>query len=518
MVGPTPTARLHRDWPRAIKITLSCLLVYVVGTGVILAFRWPFTKTKVTEDLEHFSSSEVRFKTFHQVYFPHPGYHAEGAEFVRHDGGQPVRMASVSTIRCEAGWISMFLFSHRLRHLSIEGLHVVIPEPVPPAIPFFPSMKDKTTVSTLAADGAVLEIASRRPGRPSWRFEFPKLVLSEVEKQKSIAIDTVARIPIPAGDVAVHGQFGPFTEHQIEATPLSGTYDLRHADLSPTHSIGGFLSSKGSFKGSLAHCLIGGNVRVDGFQIESVHHPVLCQGDFNTELNALKGDAVIRSSLVRFGETELSATGSIEKDNEKSGKLETVDIRSRRARIEDLLRVFTTSNPPALEGPMTLQAHVLLPPGPAPFLRRVQLKGAFDIVEARFIHPKTRLDLHKLSARARGKKDAGDEGMDSHVLSSFAAHVVLKDAIADLSDADFKTPGAVATGGGRYDLLTKQIQLQGNLAMKASLSKAAGGLKSILLIPLDPFFKKGSAGAVLPFRVTGTYSHPEFHVSLHPAK
>jgi hypothetical protein len=50
--------------------------------------------------------------------------------------------------------------------------------------------------------------------------------------------------------------------------------------------------------------------------------------------------------------------------------------------------------------------------------------------------------------------------------------------------------------------------------MDASLSKAASGVKSLLLIPLDPFFKKRGAGAVVPVRVMGTYSHPRFKASL----
>jgi hypothetical protein len=33
-------------------------------------------------------------------------------------------------------------------------------------------------------------------------------------------------------------------------------------------------------------------------------------------------------------------------------------------------------------------------------------------------------------------------------------------------------------------------------------------------LPLDPLYKKGSAGAVIAVQMTGTYEHPRFHVSL----
>jgi hypothetical protein len=62
--------------------------------------------------------------------------------------------------------------------------------------------------------------------------------------------------------------------------------------------------------------------------------------------------------------------------------------------------------------------------------------------------------------------------------------------------------------------LNEAIDLHGSLAMHATLSKAAGGIKSVLLMPLDPFFKKHGAGAVVPVRIAGTYSHPVFKVLL----
>jgi hypothetical protein len=67
---------------------------------------------------------------------------------------------------------------------------------------------------------------------------------------------------------------------------------------------------------------------------------------------------------------------------------------------------------------------------------------------------------------------------------------------------------------GTYNLLNEAVDLSGTLAMQASLSKAAGGFKSILLLPLDPLYKKGSAGAVVSVGMTGTYDHPHFHISL----
>jgi hypothetical protein len=83
-----------------------------------------------------------------------------------------------------------------------------------------------------------------------------------------------------------------------------------------------------------------------------------------------------------------------------------------------------------------------------------------------------------------------------------------------ISEALFTVPGAVARGAGTYDLSNEAIDLRGKLAMLATVSKAAGGIKSLLLMPLDPFLRRMGAGAIVPVRITGTYSHPVFKVLL----
>jgi hypothetical protein len=39
--------------------------------------------------------------------------------------------------------------------------------------------------------------------------------------------------------------------------------------------------------------------------------------------------------------------------------------------------------------------------------------------------------------------------------------------------------------------------------------------KSLLLKPVDPFFKKDGAGAEIPVKVTGTKGSPKFGLNLH---
>jgi hypothetical protein len=235
---------------------------------------------------------------------------------------------------------------------------------------------------------------------------------------------------------------------------------------------------------------------------------------FETTVNGLRGDVVLRSATVHYLGTELDASGTVQSAEGQNGKTESIAVRSNGARVEDLLTLFAKSEPPPLRGPIELHAEVVVPPTDVEFLKRMQLKGEFRITQAEFLHAATQRNVNKLSDRARGASSDPQTVGNQEMPSTFTAQVVTRGGVAWLSKADFETPGADASGAGTFNLLTDAINLHGKLAIQASLSKAAGGVKSMLLLPLDPFFKKDGAGAVVPIQVSGTYSHPKFHVSL----
>ena len=491
---------------------------FAIVMAILLATNWPFTKTKIIQRLEHFSSCEVEVSRFEKEYFPHPGYVAEGIKFTRRSNGKPVQMAFVKRMYARASWAALMTFTHRLSQLRIEGLHVFIPAPVPRAIPFYSDMKDKTTISVLTADGTLLDIASRQPGGGLLRFEFHTLELKEVKKEKSIALNTVLRIPKPPGELRVLAHFGPFEKDRLSKMPLSGSYELRNTDLGSMEAIGGELASNGSFKGPLSRCDVHGKVSIHNFEVRKVHHPVDLNGDFDTQVDGMHGNLILTSTNLSFLGTKLEARGEIQSDPGQHGKIESLKIVSEHARVEDLLRMFSKALPPAMSGPITLHTNVVLPPGPGQFLKKIRMDGAFKISEGRFLNTRTQANVDKLSRRARGKSAKTIDAAEEEMPSTFEAAVQVRQGTATLSNAEFKTVGATATGHGTYNLLTQEIDLRGKLAMQASLSKAAGGIKSVLLVPLDPFFKKPGAGAVVPIHGTGTYSHPSFHVSLKGEK
>jgi hypothetical protein len=192
--------------------------------------------------------------------------------------------------------------------------------------------------------------------------------------------------------------------------------------------------------------------------------------------------------------------------------------------LEDLLRLFVTADRPPAVGDAVLRADVLLPPGKQEFLRRLRLDGSFELRDSRFTRSTTQYKMDQLSERARSK-DERNEQTPGHTIedppdvgASVKANVSLRDAIASLSHVSFDVPAASAKADGTFNVISHEINFKGNLAMHATLSQAAGGFKSILLVPLNPLFKKGNAGAVVPFTMTGTYEDPKFHLSLRGKK
>ncbi|HEY3458757.1 MAG TPA: AsmA-like C-terminal region-containing protein [Bryobacteraceae bacterium] len=358
----------------------------------------------------------------------------------------------------------------------------------------------------------MLEIAPRHEGAQTMRFDFHELALSNLAANKPVHFRTLARIPTPSADLQTYGTFGPLKRGDVAATALSGSFQLRQGDLSSYKMIGGIFTAAGRFKGTLGRVELAGTTQIPNFEVTSARHPLALSAEYETIVNGTSGDVTIASAAVHFLDSTLSAQGSI---SGRHGKTVSLDVDTRAGRVQDLLRLFVSSDKPPLKGVINFHAHVVLPPIHERFLKKVRLDGEFDITGGEFVKPGSQRKVDELSARASGKKALiKTMGGPPRVSSEWKATVRLRDAVARMSNATFAVPGAVSRGSGTYDLPRQAINLAGHLVMDASLSKAASGVKSLLLIPLDPFFKKRGAGAVVPVRVMGTYSHPRFKASL----
>jgi hypothetical protein len=144
------------------------------------------------------------------------------------------------------------------------------------------------------------------------------------------------------------------------------------------------------------------------------------------------------------------------------------------------------------------------------------MMGEFQIHGGEFLNPQTQRKLDELSARSRARREKRNIHLRHPPEVRVEARASFRDrnGIVTFPAILVEVPSARAKASGTFDLISKAITLRGTVAIHASLSGAVGGAKSLFLLPLDLFFKKGSAGAVVPVEVSGTYSHPRFKASL----
>ncbi len=489
----------------------AIVLLALLGAAlIILAIGWPFTREATVRSLEQVSFSEVKLGHFQKTFFP-PGYIAQDLTFRRDNAANARPLARIGKITCRGSWFALLTFTHRITRMELEGVLVYIPAHVPPAIRKHAEAKVTPTVTDLFANGAVLEIAPRNGGSQTERFDFPELALSNLARNKATHFRTLMLNPNLFGRLASTGTVGPLMLGRISETRISGDYHIRRDDLSRHKIIAGTLSADGRFNGVLGRTDVAGRTDIPDFSVTRSRHSLRLTAEYNVVVDATQGDVTVQSAEAHFLSSTLIAHGSIAG---RGSKTLALDIEGRHARVEDLLRLVVTANRPPLDGALNMHVHVVLPPKQESFLRRVRLEGGFTIDGAAFTTRMTEARLEQLSARARGEKKVNVTSGNKAVPAEMKSDVKLDAGIATLSEALFAVPGAIARGAGTYDLSNEAIDLRGKLAMRATLSKAAGGIKSLILMPVDPFFKKDGAGAIVPVRIMGTYSHPVFKVLL----
>ena len=89
------------------------------------------------------------------------------------------------------------------------------------------------------------------------------------------------------------------------------------------------------------------------------------------------------------------------------------------------------------------------------------------------------------------------------------------DAKLDFSRLQYELPGGRVQMAGVYSLDGKQFDFAGIVRTDATVSHLiASRWKSLLLKPVDPFFKKDGAGAEIPVKIIGTKGEPKFGLDL----
>jgi hypothetical protein len=318
-------------------------------------------------------------------------------------------------------------------------------------------------------------------------------------------------IPEPPGEVHVRGQFGPWETKGLKDVPLSGSYTLTNADLGRFRGIAGVLSSSGNFDGLLGQIAVRGVVEIPAFRVTRSNHDVALHANFEATVDATHGDVKLEKVDASFLHTEVHAEGTIASTSGQPGKTASVNLTVRHGQIQDVLDLFVKSKIPPMDGVADFQTHVVIPPGAGPFLQKIAMEGAFVIGDAVLTNRDRQSQVDLLSKRASGEKRQKET---DRVSGRLEGKVLLQNGSALFIPVSFQIPGASIRMTGRYNLLSQRIDFHGDAWTQAELSDDTTGVKSVLLKPINSFFKRKHAGAKVPVEMTGAYDNPHFGVEL----
>ena len=488
---------------RGISVLFLGLLV---AYGAILTLNWPFTKAAVIETLQKRSLRTVTIGQFRNTYFP-PGCVATDIRFLRIKHPDQTALLTIDKLVIKDGFLRLLLGQKRLDSVKVIGLHLRVPakEPAGEPSPVMPlthsDAANPVTIGEILADGAVLEFLAGQPEETPFRLTIEKLSLYEVGSDQPVAYKTEIENTLPTGLIRSSGRWGPWDPAHPETTPVDGDYTYENADLSKLPGVCGTMTANGHFHGTLGRIATTGQANVARFQVKGSSHTQDVKTDFDAAVDATKGDVTLNRVLATFNKTALTIRGSVIQKNAD------LSVSSAgRARVEDLLGLFTSSNgAEPLSGNVRLQGRIELPAGEAAFLERLAMTGRFGVDDSLFANKTTERELAKLSVSAvKGDKEEDRENPQT-VLSNVTGQVTATKGVAHFENLGFSVPGADAKLEGTFSLENYQCNMRGVLTTNGDIADTETGVKSVLLKVMTPFFRKKKHERMVPFKISGPY-------------
>jgi hypothetical protein len=364
------------------------------------------------------------------------------------------------------------------------------------------------TVNHVVTHGAMLNFVGQTMDKRPLVFPIIAMDLSDAAIGRPMSFTATVSNPAPDGLVTTSGTFGPWDREDPTSSPVAGSYEMPDADLASINGISGRVASTGTFSGRLTEILVEGSTRTPDFSLDLGGAPVALTTTFGATVDGTDGTIRFKRIDARLIETVMHLTGTIINvpgpGHDVSFKAEVTD-----GRVEDLVKLAIDSARPVLTGDVSLSATVLVPHGLGRARDRLQMAGTFGLGDAHFSDAIVQAKLKELSRRGQGKDV--DE-MASRIATSFGGTFALKGGVLSLPRLSFAVPGATLLLSGRYTFGSEELAFTGTAHLKASLSQAVGGFKSIFIKPFNRLFSKDGSGAIIPIEITGTRSQPDIHV------
>jgi hypothetical protein len=357
--------------------------------------HWPYRYRNVDPLLQKIFASRVKIDRYHRTFFPNPGFVATGLTLRRNSAPDLPPVGSAQSLIVEGRWLDLLLLRSRVRMVSVEGLHVVIPpvgsranhEDFPPG-----SSADfggpTTVVEHFYLHNAILDIM--RIDGDRYSFPIRELMIGNLRRGEAISYVVDMQNAKPTGRIQSTGSFGPLSPDNLGATPVSGEFTFSPVNLGDIHGISGTLSASGRFHGTLASIESDWTSDTSNFAVGKGRPTRVTFAGHGT-INGLNANIVLHHVEIHTGATTVQAKGTIV----GSPKVTNFDITVTNGRVQDLLRPFLHDEVP-ISGPVWLHslATVEASEKGVEFLQRLYMDGTFDI-------PAERLTMKRRSGTCR---------------------------------------------------------------------------------------------------------------------
>ena len=482
----------------------SVLVVGAIGFGILAAYSEPILRERAIRMLERRFDSNVELGSLRISLWPGIGATGTGLVLHRKDDPAGPPPITIKSFTVSTGLMELLRPTPHIHYVRLEGLEINVAAHRDGRTGLPADGSPHIEVSEIDTDDALLRILPRVPGKEPLLFNIHQLTMRTVARNQPMSFVTTLRNAKPPGEIHSSGSVGPWQEKDPGLTPVAGSYTFENANLGVFKGISGILSSRGKYNGTLDHIEVNGDTDTPDFTVRVRGSPVDLKTTFHSIVDGTNGDTLLQPVDAHFGHSTIHCEGGVVHDEGEDGKTVSLNITVIDGRIEDMLRLALKSDKPMMTGSVHFHAKFELPPGDRDIPDRLNLDGTFGVGGAHFTSSDLQGKVASLSHRAQGSPEETGGTVASDLKGSF----ILKDGVVTFSRLSFGVPGAGIVLSGDYNLDNEQLDLRGTARMQAELSRMTTGWKSMLLKIADPFFRKNGAGAVIPFKITGSRENP----------
>jgi len=490
-------------------------LFLLVGAGVAATpLLATLVRARIIGLLRRHYGSQVQVRRLDVTVFPIIRISGDDLVLRQNDRPEAPPLISVHKFSTSTNFLKILETPPRVHQLVLDGLHIQVSrrrkasqQPKPPRAGKIPDF----IIDTVQADGATVTVIPADTRKEPLQFRLKRLRLASSGTATPMSFRALLTNAEPPGDIQTTGQFGPWDQNDPDQTPVQGEYIFRDADLSVFRGISGTLSSNGSYHGVLERIEVDGTTDVPEFALKISGNSVDLKTRFHAVVDGTDGDTLLQPVQAQFGHAFVNARGGVEGKPGRRGKTITLDVDAS-GQLADMLRLGVKGPRPPISGNIRFQTRLIIPPGDVDIAQKLQLDGRFLIDAAHFSQLRLQEKVNSLSHSGQGQPR---KPRTEIVASGFAGRFRLNHGAMAFRNLAFCVPGVDVQLQGRYGLLDEQLDFHGKARLEAELSHTTTGWKSFFLRPLDRFFKKDGAGAVVPFKITGTRDDPDFGLDLH---